>query len=634
MANKISVIIDATTDRAVASLKNFRKSIADADGAANKLKAGFAGAMGAAKANAANAAVVVGTAMVAFGVKAVGAFTETALAAGKFSDATGIAVDDASRWIEVGSDYAIGADAIEGALRKMNVALANGKPAFAEYGVEVVKTADGLTDSNATFQNALTTIGAIEDPTMRAKAAQEVFGKSYGEVARLMEMSAGDLQAALAGVSDEQVITQGELGQARQFQAAMDKLGDAAGRFTLQIGGALTPAVTALADGLGEVSDALDKIGGGEAVFTALYEGSGLRTLVEGVNTLLDTLGIHHDISVEFEGDLKAAQAAQIGTAAAADALAESTANTTSVITRLSDALDNEQAFTDVIGTLGELAGGLDESGASANSAKRAVLNYAEQLGDIDPLKVTEILALIDQGQYRAAANALAVLTAPRTTSVQIVASMVWARGNNGPGGTGGVGPAPIQDAARQGEALAKQIEAAFKAGTAKGSSGGGGGGGGGDTPRTAAEVMADWDTIIARMYEMGEWDVAQYRAHLQQRLGAYAKYSDDYMRVWNELQALDKQAADAAQAAADAASKAEKERLDAEKAAAEDAKRAAEEAQRAQDDALNRAAMQSIVAANIGGATYATINTAADPNAVINAIQQYERRNGAGWRA
>ena len=634
MANKVSVLIDIVTDGAQDSVKKLTKSMREADGIVGKFKVGWQGATGAIKKNAAEFAVVAGTAMVAFGVKAVGAFTETALAAGKFSDATGIAVDDASRWIEVGSDYAIGADAIEGALRKMNVALANGKPAFAEYGVEVVKTADGLTDSNATFQNALTTIGAIEDPTMRAKAAQEVFGKSYGEVARLMEMSAGDLQAALAGVSDEQVITQGELGQARQFQAAMDKLGDAAGRFTLQIGGALTPAVTALADGLGEVSDALDKIGGGEAVFTALYEGSGLRSVVEGVNTLLDTLGIHHDISVEFEGDLKAAQAAQIGTAAAADALAESTANTTSVITRLSDALDNEQAFTDVIGTLGELAGGLDESGASANSAKRAVLNYAEQLGDIDPLKVTEILALIDQGQYRAAANALAVLTAPRTTSVQIVASMVWARGNNGPGGTGGVGPAPIQDAARQGEALAKQIEAAFKAGTAKGSSGGGGGGGGGDTPRTAAEVMADWDTIIARMYEMGEWDVAQYRAHLQQRLGAYAKYSDDYMRVWNELQALDKQAADAAQAAADAASKAEKERLDAEKAAAEDAKRAAEEAQRAQDDALNRAAMQSIVAANIGGATYATINTAADPNAVINAIQQYERRNGAGWRA
>ena len=71
-----------------------------------------------------------------------------------------------------------------------------------------------------------------------------------------------------------------------------------------------------------------------------------------------------------------------------------------------------------------------------------------------------------------------------------------------------------------------------------------------------------------------------------------------------------------------------------AEQKASEDAKRAAEEAQRAQDDALNRAAMQSIVAANIGGATYATINTAADPNAVINAIQQYERRNGPGWRA
>jgi hypothetical protein len=217
---------------------------------------------------------------------------------------------------------------------------------------------------------------------------------------------------------------------------------------------------------------------------------------------------------------------------------------------------------------------------------------------------------------------------------------------------------------------------------------------------------MADWDAVVANLVELGEWDAVQYRAYLQDRLGQYAKYSDDYMRVAGELRALDE--ADAAKAkqavedeakakadqiaqeqakvdamyelgeisradyraqledrlrstekyssdymrlireiagidkdvaaekkaAEDAAAKAEQDRLDAEKKASEDAKRAAEEAQRAQDDALNRAAMQSIVAANIGGATYATINTAADPNAVINAIQQYERRNGPGWRA
>ena len=104
MANKISVIIDATADKAVASLKNFRTSIAEADGAAGKMKAGFAGASGAIQANAGALAMSAGTALIAFGVKAVGAFTETALAAGKFSDATGIAVDDASRWMEVGGD--------------------------------------------------------------------------------------------------------------------------------------------------------------------------------------------------------------------------------------------------------------------------------------------------------------------------------------------------------------------------------------------------------------------------------------------------------------------------------------------------------------------------------------------------
>ena len=52
MANKISVLIDVTVDKAVSSLKNFRTSIAEADGAANKFKAGGKAAFEGIKANA------------------------------------------------------------------------------------------------------------------------------------------------------------------------------------------------------------------------------------------------------------------------------------------------------------------------------------------------------------------------------------------------------------------------------------------------------------------------------------------------------------------------------------------------------------------------------------------------------
>ena len=247
MANRITTLFDLDSKGFDSGLKKLRKSVSEADGAMGKMKVAGAGLGGILKANVGAVAASAGAALVAFGVKSVQAFQETALAAGKFADAAGIAVEDASRWMEVSGDLGIEAGAVEGAIMKMNKAAADGKPAFAEFGVEIAKTKDGVVDSSATFQNAITTIGAIEDPTLRAKAAQELFGKSYGSVAELMEMSAGELQAALNGVSSAKVIDERELRKAKEFRASMDTLKDRLEDVQLEVGGALVPALTDLA---------------------------------------------------------------------------------------------------------------------------------------------------------------------------------------------------------------------------------------------------------------------------------------------------------------------------------------------------------------------------------------------------
>ena len=112
MANKISVIIDVAVDKATSSLKSFRTSIAEADGASGKFKAGFASVAAGVKANAGSIAASAGAALVAFGVESVKAFQDTALAARDFSNATGVAVEDASRLIEVAGDFGIEATAL------------------------------------------------------------------------------------------------------------------------------------------------------------------------------------------------------------------------------------------------------------------------------------------------------------------------------------------------------------------------------------------------------------------------------------------------------------------------------------------------------------------------------------------
>jgi hypothetical protein len=288
LTEKIRVLFEVDDKGSFGKLK---KDINDAEGATGKLKAGTKGLGDMLKQNAAPAAIAAGAALVAFGVKAVNAFQDAALGAGKFADATGLAVEDASRWIEVAGDLGIEAGTIQGAFQKLNKSIADGKPALSEYGVEIVKTKDGIVDANATFINAATTIGAIEDPTKRAKAAQELFGKSYGEVAELLEMSANDVKVALEGVSDAKIISEEELQRARKYRARMDELNDKLQDLSITVGGRLADDFVYAAENAQILADAVGKIPGGGPLGEFLFGPSGEDR--ENVrNWLLDVTGI------------------------------------------------------------------------------------------------------------------------------------------------------------------------------------------------------------------------------------------------------------------------------------------------------------------------------------------------------
>jgi uncharacterized protein YukE len=235
-SEKIRLVFDVDAGNATKGIRGLRTEVAAADGAFGKAKAGAGGLSNMLKQNMGNAAIVAGTALVTFGVKAALAFQNLALEAGKFADATGLAVDDASRWIEVAGDIGVEANTIQGSFQKMNKSIADGKAAWSDFGIEIARTNSGVVDANETFIQAATSIGAIEDPTLRAKAAQEVFGKSYAEVAELMELSADQLREKLDSVSDAKVIDQEELDKARVMRERMDSLSDAAQDLQLEAG--------------------------------------------------------------------------------------------------------------------------------------------------------------------------------------------------------------------------------------------------------------------------------------------------------------------------------------------------------------------------------------------------------------
>jgi hypothetical protein len=254
----IKAIVDISTDKATSALKNLKKDLAAADGNFGKMKVAGQAAFTQVGQHAAGFAITAGAALVTFGIKAAGAFTDLALEAGKFADATGLATEDASRWIEVAGDVGIGADQIQGAILKMNKAIGAG--ALKEFEGDIVRAKDGTVQASATFESLITKIGAIKDPTERAAAAQKAFGKGFASVAELMEMDATELRAALEGVSDAKIIDEGELERAKQMRDRIDQLKDKFEDFQLEVGEKVVPVLVALADQAIVVANALEPV--------------------------------------------------------------------------------------------------------------------------------------------------------------------------------------------------------------------------------------------------------------------------------------------------------------------------------------------------------------------------------------
>jgi hypothetical protein len=232
-----------------AAFANFKTDVGAAQGAMGKFKAGSNAALNAVKANAGAFAMAGGAAIAGFAMKAVGEFQTLALESGKFADATGLSVEQASRWKEVGGDIGIGSDAIQGAIGKMNKALGTSPQLFAELGVDVVKTDTGLTDVNGTFLAVIDRLKRIKDPAERARVAAQLLGKGWQEMAQFINIGSYELKKSLDSVASGQVISDKELKKAKEFRDTMDEFGDMWSSFVISVGG----YVSQLASDLGDV---------------------------------------------------------------------------------------------------------------------------------------------------------------------------------------------------------------------------------------------------------------------------------------------------------------------------------------------------------------------------------------------
>lgn len=276
---------------AEAAFMDFRKQVGQAEGTMGKFKAGSKAIFDGIQANAATFATAAAGAFVTFAAQGVTAFQELALGADKFAGATGLAVEEASRLMEVAGDLGIEAGTVETAIGKMNQNLGKSPDLFEELGVQVEYAKDGTVDANETFLNVIDRLNGIKDPATKARVATQLLGKGWRDMSNLIQLGSDDLRKSLAQVSDAKTISPEEAAKAKKFRDNMDALKDTIEDLSLQIGEVLVPAIAAAVEEFNKLN--LPEIGGGwfETNFgrTPTQKYVGNMKLVAGA---LDLIGI------------------------------------------------------------------------------------------------------------------------------------------------------------------------------------------------------------------------------------------------------------------------------------------------------------------------------------------------------
>jgi hypothetical protein len=174
-----------------------------------------------------------------------------ALGAEKFATATGLAIEDASRYMEAAGDIGVPIDAVQTAIGKLNKTIGADPDKVRDLGVDLVYLKDGSLDVNATFLETIKRIKGIKDPAEKAKVAAQLLGKGWQSMSTLIEMGADDLKKSLDGVSKSKVIDPKELARAKELRDIMDTLKDKVEDLSLSIGQSLVPV-------LGDLGKVLD----------------------------------------------------------------------------------------------------------------------------------------------------------------------------------------------------------------------------------------------------------------------------------------------------------------------------------------------------------------------------------------
>lgn len=222
-------------------------------------------------------AAVVG-ALTAVVAKGIGDFVGLAGEVRNFKQLSGATAEESSKFVAVLDDFGIASGTGANAIFKLGRGAEANADKLAALGVEIAKNADGTTNLTETTLNVADAYARTTDPAKRAELVTQAFGKAGKDLIPVLEQGRKGLAEFFEGAeSGRQIFSDEDLAKAREYELAVDALGDATSGLSREIGSAAVPAVakftTTLAELITTGDEALGSVGGLETVFDGIARG-------------------------------------------------------------------------------------------------------------------------------------------------------------------------------------------------------------------------------------------------------------------------------------------------------------------------------------------------------------------------
>ena len=264
LSHKVLIELVAKGDQAAAEFKKTAGAVDRLTGAQKTQASAASRVTGFMRDNAGALAAVATAGAVGLAVvkSSISAYTDWASQVRQVQRVSGTTAQAASQLTYAFQKVGLGAEGGAKAIFQLEKRIGTGKDNLDQYGATIKRTANGSTDLIGTLLNISDAYNKQTDPAKRAALVMSAFGRQGQQLIPILAKGRDGIKALFdeAGRTHH-ILDQGDLDRAKQFQYAMSELGNTFQGLKIELGNALAPAVTDLAQLATGATQAADKAG-------------------------------------------------------------------------------------------------------------------------------------------------------------------------------------------------------------------------------------------------------------------------------------------------------------------------------------------------------------------------------------